>query len=269
MADLFTAQNLAAFATLLLLEVVLGVDNVIFISILSNKLAPEQRTRARTTGIALAVVTRIILLLSITVIMRLTAPLITLFGNGLSGRDLILIIGGLFLIGKSVHEIHDKLEAAEHVEGQKVPAHATFTSVLIQIVLMDIIFSLDSVITAVGISGELPIMIAAVIVAAVVMVVFAGPISNFVDKHPTMKMLALAFLIMIGAVLVLEGWNAEAAHDLQIKNYVYFAMAFAFLLEMLNMRLRPAPEPVKLRNQPTLAPPMMPDTHIEMASDVY
>lgn len=269
MAELFTAEHLVAFVTLLVLEIVLGVDNVIFISILAGKLPPEQRARARALGIGLAVVTRILLLLSITFIMRLTTPIITVLGNGLSGRDLILLIGGLFLIGKSVHEIHDKLEAHEHVEGQ-VRQHASFSAVIIQIVLMDIIFSLDSVITAVGISGELAIMITAVIVAAGVMIAFAGPISNFVEKHPTMKMLALAFLIMIGAVLVFEGWNSEAAHELHIKNYVYFAMAFAFVIEMLNMRLRKsAAEPVKLHNQPSLNQAMLPDTNIEMASDVY
>jgi predicted tellurium resistance membrane protein TerC len=268
MADLFSAENLIAFATLLLLEIVLGVDNVIFISILSGKLPPAQRPRARTIGIGLAVITRILLLLSITFIMRLTEPIITVFGNGLSGRDLILLIGGLFLIGKSVHEIHDKLDASEHVEG-RAAVHASFGAVIVQIVLMDIIFSLDSVITAVGISGELPIMIAAVLVAAGVMIVFAGAISKFVEEHPSMKILALAFLIMIGAVLVMEGWNEEAAAELGVKSYVYFAMAFAFALEMINMRLRKAEEPVKLRNQPTLNPPMLPDTHVEMASDIY
>lgn len=268
MAELFSAEHLVAFITLLALEIVLGVDNVIFISILAGKLPPEQRARARAMGIGLAVITRILLLLSISFIMRLTTPILTIFGNGLSGRDLILLIGGLFLIGKSVHEIHDKLEAHEHVEGQ-AKIHASFTAVIIQIVLMDIIFSLDSVITAVGISGELAIMITAVVVAAGVMIAFAGPISNFVEKHPTMKMLALSFLIMIGAVLVFEGWNSTAAHELHIKNYVYFAMAFAFVIEMLNMRLRKNAEPVKLHNQPSLNTAMLPDTNIEMASDVY
>jgi predicted tellurium resistance membrane protein TerC len=269
MADLFTAQNLVALLTLLALEIVLGVDNVIFISILASRLPAHQRARARTIGITLAVVTRVLLLLSITFIMGLTAPVVTIFGNGLSWRDLILIVGGLFLIAKSVHEIHDKLEASEHVEGRAGTGAASFNGVIIQIVLMDIIFSLDSVITAVGISGELPIMITAVVIAAGVMVVFAGVIGDFVEKHPTMKILALSFLIMIGAVLVIEGWNAEAAHALHIKNYVYFSMAFAFVIQLLNMRLRPSPEPVRLKNHPSMKTAMLPETNIEMAGDIY
>ncbi|MEZ4616191.1 MAG: TerC family protein [Caldilineaceae bacterium] len=252
MDALFTTDNIVALLTLLALEIVLGIDNVIFIAILSAKLPIEQQPRARSTGIALAVITRILLLLGITWIMRLTAPLLTIFSNPLSGRDLILLIGGLFLIGKSTYEIHEKLEAEDHDSTAKVVA--SFAAVVIQIVLVDIVFSLDSVITAVGISGNLWIMVTAVVIASGVMLTFAGAISSFVERHPTMKVLALAFLILIGAMLVIEGWNAEAAHELHLKNYAYFAMAFSFIVELVNMQLRKrAPDPVHLRNQPTLS----------------
>jgi len=251
MAELFTTQNLVALFTLLALEIVLGIDNVIFIAILSSKLPVEQQARARTTGIALAVITRILLLLSITFIMRLTAPFFTILGNGLSGRDLILLVGGLFLIGKSTFEIHEKLEAVEH-QNTTARAVSSFTAVIIQIVLVDIIFSLDSVITAVGISDQLWVMVTAILVAAGVMLTFAGAISSFVERHPTMKILALAFLILIGALLVVEGWNPEAAHELHLKNYAYFAMAFSVLIEFINLRLRSSSQPVQLHNRPSL-----------------
>jgi predicted tellurium resistance membrane protein TerC len=251
MDALFTADNLVAFLTLLALEIVLGIDNVIFIAILSAKLPVAEQARARTTGITIAVVTRILLLLAISWIMRLTAPLFTLAGNSLSGRDLILLIGGLFLIGKSTYEIHEKLEAAEHSRTAKVVA--SFAAVVAQIILIDIVFSLDSVITAVGISGNLWVMVPAVVLAAGVMLFFAGAISTFVEQHPTMKVLALAFLILIGSMLVIEGWNAEAAHDLHLKNYAYFAMAFSFIVELVNLQLRKkAEQPVQLHNQPSL-----------------
>ena len=233
-----------ALLTLLALEIVLGIDNVIFIAILSSKLPIDQQARARTTGIALAVITRILLLFGISWIMTLTQPLWTIFNNELSGRDLILLIGGLFLIGKSTYEIHEKLEAAEHSSATKTMA--TFAAVIIQIIL-------DSVITAVGISNHIEIMVTAVVVAAVVMLAFAGAISGFVERHPTMKVLALSFLILIGSMLVIEGWNSEAAHEMHLKNYAYFAMAFSFLVEMVNLRLRkPSQAPVQLHNQPTL-----------------
>lgn len=251
MAELFTTESLIALFTLLALEIVLGIDNVIFIAILSSKLPVEQQARARTTGIALAVITRVLLLLSITFIMRLTAPFFTVLGNGISGRDLILLVGGLFLIGKSTFEIHEKLEAVEH-QNASARAVSSFTAVIIQIVLVDIIFSLDSVITAVGISNHLWVMITAIIVAAIVMLTFAGTISSFVERHPTMKILALAFLILIGALLVVEGWNPEAAHELHLKNYAYFAMAFSVLIEFINLRLRGTAQPVHLHNRPTL-----------------
>ena len=251
MEQLFAFDNLVALLTLLALEIVLGIDNVIFIAILSSKLPVEQQARARTTGISLAVITRILLLFGISWIMTLTQPLFALFNNELSGRDLILLIGGLFLIGKSTYEIHEKLEAAEHSKTAKVIA--SFTAVIIQIVLVDIVFSLDSVITAVGISNHIEIMVTAVVLAAVVMLTFAGAISGFVERHPTMKVLALAFLILIGSMLVIEGWNAEAAHEMHLKNYAYFAMAFSFLVEMVNLRMRKqSTAPVQLHNQPTL-----------------
>lgn len=268
MADYFSVNNLVAFITLLALEIVLGIDNVIFIAILSGKLPEAERGTARTVGISLAVITRILLLLAITWVMRLTQPLFTIFGHGISGRDLILLVGGVFLIAKSVHELHSKLEEETHERG--APRSATFWSVIAQIVILDIVFSLDSVITAVGISGNLAIMIPAVVVAAGVMLFAAGAISNFVEHHPTMKILALAFLILIGVVLVIEGWNADAAHEMHIKNYAYFAMAFAVAIEFINMRFRTkAPDPVHLRNQPSMSDALLPDTNIEMASDVY
>ena len=268
MADLFTTQNLVAFVTLLVLEIVLGIDNIIFIAILTGKLPPAQQPRARQVGIGLAVITRLLLLFSITWVMRLTTPLFTILGNGISGRDLILLVGGVFLIGKSVHEIHDKLEVEDHSRAAKVKAG--FAAVIIQIVLIDIIFSLDSVITAVGISGNLWVMVPAVIVAAGVMLFFSGPVSRFVEHHPTMKILALAFLILIGVMLVIEGWNPEMAHEMHLKNYAYFAMAFAFAIEMINIRVRrKEAAPVKLHNQPTLEQAALPDSAVEWASDVY
>lgn len=247
----FTAQDFVALLSLTALEIVLGIDNVIFIAILAAKLPLEQQARARTVGIALAVITRVLLLLSIAWIMGLTAPLLTILTNPISGRDLILLAGGLFLIGKSTFEIHEKIEAAEHT--RVAPALATFTSVVFQIIVIDIVFSLDSVITAVGISGNLMVMIPAIIVAAALMLFSAGAISRFVERHPTMKMLALAFLISIGVLLVFEGWNPEAAHDLHLRNYIYFAMAFSLTVELLNMRLRGKAEPVHLHNRPSLA----------------
>ncbi|MCC9075315.1 TerC family protein [Litorilinea aerophila] len=252
MDELFTAQNLIALLTLTALEIVLGIDNVIFIAILAGKLPEHQRARARTLGIGLAVVTRILLLLTITWIMRLTYPLFSLLGNDLSGRDLILLLGGLFLIGKSTFEIHEKLEAVEHGSAARV-AVASLAAVIAQVVLIDVVFSLDSVITAVGISGNLWVMIPAILVAAVVMVAFAGAIGRFVEQHPTMKILALAFLILIGTLLVIEGWNSELVHQYHLKNYAYFAMAFSFIVEMINIRVRKQAEPISLHNRPRVA----------------
>lgn len=255
---LLSTENLIALLTLLALEIVLGIDNVIFIAILSGKLPEEQQARARTTGIALAVIMRILLLLSIRWIMTLTEPLFSIFSFDISGRDLILLIGGLFLIGKSTYEIHEKLEIHEdHAGAAKVAA--SFAAVIVQIVLVDLVFSLDSVITAVGITNELLIMIIAVLVAAVVMLVFAGAISRFVEEHPTMKILALAFLILIGFILVIEGLNPEMAHELHIKNYAYFAMAFSLLVEVVNMRYRRAARVTKERTPVKINQPHLPE----------
>ncbi len=248
MAELFTAENLIALLTLTSLEIVLGIDNVIFIAILSGKLPQEQQARARTVGISLAVIMRVLLLLAIGWVMGLTAPFFNIFSNPISGRDLILLAGGLFLIGKSTYEIHERLEAEDHSREKR--AAATFASVIAQVVLIDIVFSLDSVITAVGMSGVLAVMIPAVLIAAVVMLVFAGAISRFVERHPTFKILALAFLVLIGTLLVVEGWNSELAHELHLRNYIYFAMAFSVIIELINVRVRNQGTPVKLHNQP-------------------
>ena len=230
-----------AFATLTVLELVLGIDNVIFISILSGKLPAEQQKRARLIGLTLALVMRVLLLFSLSWIIGLTAPLFNVFGKDISGRDLVLLIGGLFLIAKSTHEIHGSLEGEEGSASKKV--YASFASVIIQITLLDIVFSLDSVITAVGMVNNLWIMIAAVVISIIAMMLFAGPIGSFVQRHPTVKMLALAFLLLIGVTLVAEGAGQHIS-----KGYIYFAMAFSVLVEILNMRLRKKADPVHLHN---------------------
>jgi predicted tellurium resistance membrane protein TerC len=227
-----------AFLTLVALELVLGVDNVIFISILAGKLPQDQQQRARTTGIALAVITRILLLFSISWIIGLTEPFFSVAGFNISGRDLVLIVGGLFLIWKSVHEIHQKLEGTEGHATAKVAA--AFWSVIVQIMLLDIVFSLDSVITAVGMVDHIEIMVAAVIIAALVMVFSARPLGDFVERHPTVKMLALSFLLLIGFTLIVEGLHQHIP-----KGYIYFAMGFSVLVEMLNLRIRGS-QPVTL-----------------------
>ncbi len=249
MAELFTAENLVALLTLTALEIVLGIDNVIFIAILSGKLPEHQQERTRTLGIAAAVITRLLLLFSITWVMRLSTDLFRVFENGLSGRDLILLAGGLFLIAKSTAEIHEKLDLSGGHEEKRVKA-VTMAGVIVQIMIIDVIFSLDSVITAVGISGELWVMVPAILVAAAMMLFFAGAISRFVERHPSMKILALAFLILIGTLLVVEGWNPEDAHELRLKNYAYFAMFFSIAIEMLNIRVRGKADPVVLHNVP-------------------
>lgn len=236
-----------AFATLTLLELVLGIDNVIFISILSGKLPKEQQARARYIGLALALVMRVILLMSLSWVIGLTEPLFTILGRGLSGKDLVLLIGGLFLIAKSTHEIHGSLEG-EDGEGSR-KSYAGFVGVIVQIVLLDIVFSLDSVITAVGMisttygDNGIWIMITAVVISIVAMMLFAGPIGEFVQRHPTIKMLALSFLLLIGVMLVAEGF-----HQTIPKGYIYFAMAFSVVVEILNMRLRKSSKPVNLHN---------------------
>ena len=220
-----------AFGTLLALEVVLGIDNVIFISILAGRLPPSEQKRARTTGLALAVVTRVALLSSLAFLAKLTTTLFTFRTREVTGRDLVLVLGGVFLLAKSTHEIHAKVEGTEHTTEAK--RRSTFASVVLQILLLDIVFSLDSVITAVGIVDQLPIMIAAVVVATAIMIAAAGTISGFVDRHPTVKVLALSFLLLVGFTLVIEGLDHHVP-----KGYVYFAMAFSMFVEMLNVRLR-------------------------------
>jgi predicted tellurium resistance membrane protein TerC len=229
-----------AFTTLTVLEIVLGIDNIIFISILAGKLPVHQQQRARLLGLALAMIMRVLLLLALAWIIRLTFPLFTALGQEISGRDLILVIGGLFLVAKSTYEIHERLEGEHGRKSAKVPP--TFAVVLVQIMLLDMVFSLDSVITAVGMVREVGVMIAAVVVAILFMMAFAGPISRFVERHPTVKMLALSFLLLIGVTLIAEGFEQHIS-----KGYIYFAMAFSVMVEMLNLKVRGRPtEPVKL-----------------------
>jgi len=237
--NLMSIDSAISLLTLALMEIVLGIDNIIFISILAGKLPAEQQARARRLGLGLALVTRVALLCSLAWMMRLTTPLFSVLGHGVSGRDLILLVGGLFLIGKSTHEIHGKLEGEDGSASAKVAP--SFAAVIVQILLLDIVFSLDSVITAVGMASEIAVMIAAVIIAVIVMLVFAGPISAFVDRHPTIKMLALSFLLLIGVTLVADGLG----HHIP-KGYIYFSMAFSLGVEMLNLRMRARRRPVEL-----------------------
>lgn len=241
--------------TLTVLEIVLGIDNIVFISILSGKLPQEQQSKGRTVGLGLAMITRVLLLLSLNWIMTLTAPLFNM-GDwinvtnkdlleklAISGRDLILIIGGLFLIYKSTHEIHEKLEGEE--EETSVKKTYSFTGVIIQILILDIVFSLDSVITAVGMANEIWVMIAAVIIAVIVMMFSSSAISSFVNDHPTVKMLALSFLLLIGVSLLAEGFEQHIP-----KGYIYFAMAFSVLVEVLNLKMKRKSKPIHLRQTP-------------------
>jgi len=242
LAELFTSENLIALLTLSSLEIVLGIDNIVFISILCSKLPHHQQAKARRIGLLLAMGMRIALLLAISWVIGLTAPLFTLpvLEQEISGRDLILLFGGLFLVGKATWEIHDKLEGGDHARA--APRAASFASILVQIVLLDVVFSLDSVITAVGLARAIEVMIAAVVIAVVVMMVFAGRISDFIDRHPTFKMLALSFLLLIGVVLIADGFEQHVS-----KGYIYFAMAFSLFVEILNIRIRKAGEaPVHL-----------------------
>jgi predicted tellurium resistance membrane protein TerC len=230
-----------ALATLTALEIVLGIDNIIFISILAGKLPVNQQDKARKVGLGLAMFIRIALLMSLAWMIKLTSPLFTVVGNEISGRDIILIVGGLFLLAKSTHEIHGKLEGEEG--GSSARVAPTFSGVIVQILLLDIVFSLDSVITAVGMVEHLWIMITAVVVAVGVMLFAAAPISNFVDRHPTIKMLALSFLLLIGMALIAEGFDQHIP-----KGYIYFAMAFSVFVEMLNIRMRKKAKPVHLHH---------------------
>lgn len=234
-------QTWIALLTLTALEIVLGIDNIIFISILAGKLPEDQQDRGRKIGLLMAMLTRILLLFSLAWLTRLTAPIFFVGTHGVAGRDLILIIGGLFLLGKSTVEIHDKLEGAEGQASAKVKA--SFTAVIVQIMLLDIVFSLDSVITAVGMADELAVMVTAVIIAVLVMLYASGPISDFVHERPTLKILALSFLLLIGVSLMAEG-----LHFTIPKGYTYFAMGFSFFVEILNQKLRDREKnPIKLR----------------------
>ena len=236
MAELFTSENAIALLTLAGLEIVLGIDNIVFISILVAKLPAERQAAARRIGLLLAMGMRIALLLAISWVMGLTQPLFAIFEHAFTGRDLILLVGGLFLVAKATWEIHDKLEGSEH--GAASVKAASFGQVLTQIVLLDVVFSLDSVITAVGMASDVRIMIAAVVIAVLVMMVSAGSISAFIEKHPTMKMLALSFLLLIGVVLIADGFGQHVS-----KGYIYFAMAFSLFVEILNIRIRRRIEP--------------------------
>ena len=243
---IFTPEGWIAVATLTALEIVLGVDNIIFISILSGKLPKSEQARARFMGLALALIGRVMLLLSLAWIMRLTEPLFTVLSQAISGRDLILLGGGLFLLAKATHEIHSKLEGESSEESGG--AGVTFASVLAQIFVLDLVFSLDSVITAVGMVDDVQIMITAIVVAILFMMVSAGAVSDFIGKHPTVKMLALSFLLMVGVALIAEGFDVHIP-----RGYIYFSMAFSVFVEMLNLRLRSKKrDPVQLRETPSL-----------------
>jgi predicted tellurium resistance membrane protein TerC len=244
MAWLTSAEGWIALLTLTVLEIVLGVDNIIFISILAGKLPESQRARARRVGLSLAMFIRIALLLSITWVMGLTRPLFSAFAHAVSGRDLILLVGGLFLIGKSTLEIHEKLEGPES-EGGTARAANSFAGVIVQILLLDIVFSLDSVITAVGMADDVSIMITAVVIAVLVMLVSSGAIGDFVERHPTVKILALSFLLLIGVSLTAEGAGQHVP-----KGYIYFAMGFSVFVEAINLRIRSKhTEPVHLHSK--------------------
>jgi predicted tellurium resistance membrane protein TerC len=228
---IFDPQVWVALVSLTAIEIVLGIDNIVFIAILASRLPPGKRDRARVLGLALAMITRIALLFSLTLLMRLTAPLFSVLGREISGRDLILLAGGLFLLAKATSEIHDKLESAQETSPRA--RAATFTGVIVQIALLDIVFSFDSVVTAIGLAEHLGVMVTAIVIAIIFMMAFSGSVTRFIDHHPTIKMLALSFLLLIGLSLVAD------ALDMHIpKGYIYFAMAFSVFVEMLNLRLR-------------------------------
>ena len=250
MEQLFTTEALISLLTLVLMEVVLGIDNVIFVSIVMNRLPPHKRTQARRIWMFTAIGVRVILLLCIGYIVKAKSPLFFIGSHGISLRDLIMLGGGLFLLIKTTREIHHKLEGDEeemNIKGGDKKA-VSLLNVVGQIIVIDMVFSFDSIITAVGLAQHIPIMIIAVIIAMIIMFLFAPRISDFIHKHPTLKMLALSFLVMVGAILIIEGWDAEKTEELHLKNYVYFAMAFSFGVEMLNMAMRKkTAKPVELR----------------------
>jgi predicted tellurium resistance membrane protein TerC len=230
---LFSTENLIALLTLSALEIVLGIDNIVFIAILTAKLPPEKQDRARKVGLLLAMGMRILLLLAISWVMGLVEPLFNIAGKSISGKDLILLGGGLFLIAKSTYEIHERMEEAGHSASMAASkAAASFAAIIVQILLLDMVFSLDSVITAVGMASNVKIMIAAVVLAVIVMMAFAGPVGRFVENHPTIKILALSFLLLIGVMLVAEGFGSHVE-----KGYIYFAMGFSLFVEMINLRI--------------------------------
>ena len=232
--EIFTLENVAALVSLTALEIVLGVDNIVFIAILVAKLPKERQELTRRVGLGVAMITRILLLLTISWIMLLTEPLFSVAGHTFSGRDIILLIGGLFLMWKATHEIHEKIEGAGESDVSALPRTKSFMAVISQIVILDIVFSLDSVITAVGMSNNITVMIAAIVIAVGVMLIFAKRISDFIEEHPTFKMLALSFLLLVGIVLVVDGFGGHVE-----RGYIYVAMAFSFAVELLNMKSRP------------------------------
>lgn len=257
MTDLLTIDALISLLTLSLLEVILGIDNVIFVSIIIGRLPKLQQQRARRVWVVFGILTRSILLFLLGWLLEQRGkPLFTLFDRGFDLASLVMIVGGLFLLVKTVNEIHHKLEGDEAGrQGDAKSQSGSFAKAMFQIILVDMVFSFDSVITASGVAKHLAVMILAVIIAMIVMFLFSERIANFIHKHPTLKMLALSFLVLIGVVLIVEGWDAAKAHDLHLKNYVYFAMAFSFAVEMLNMRMRKKTTPVALRS------PMPEDRH--------
>jgi len=244
MLEWLTAEHLAALVTLTALEIVLGIDNIVFIAILTGRLDPAVRGRAQRLGLLAAMGTRIALLLGISWLMGLTRPLFQVFERDFSGKDLILLAGGLFLLAKATHEIHAKLEGPAQTARHATRSAASFGAVIVQIMLIDIVFSLDSVITAVGMARHVGVMIAAIVAAVLVMMLFAAPLSAWVERHPTLKMLALAFLLLIGVMLVAEG-----CHQHINRGYIYFAMAFAVAVELLNLRVRRLHDPVRLHGR--------------------
>ncbi len=251
MEYLFSADALISLLTLTVLEVVLGVDNVIFVSIIMGRMPKNQQLKARRTWMFTGIAVRVLLLIALGwLISQKGKPLFEVFGKGFDLASLVMLAGGLFLIYKTVKEIHHKLEGEEeHLQQGTASKSASFGSAIGQIILVDMIFSFDSIITAVGIAKHIEVMIIAVVIAMIIMFLFSQKIANFIGKHPTLKMLALSFLVMVGFVLIVEGWAGEAAEDLHLKNYVYFAMAFSFIVELLNMRIRKSSsKPVHLRS---------------------
>lgn len=244
MEGIFTSEILISLFTLTLLEVVLGIDNIIFISILSNKLPPDQEPKARNIGLLLALILRLILLGGISIIIGLQETLFQLLGKDISGKDLILLVGGLFLIAKSTTEIHGKLEGEDESAHKPKSGNSALVSTVIQIGLINLVFSFDSILTAIGLVKEIWVMMAAVLGSTAIMYFFAKPVNDFINKHPTFKILALSFLIMIGFLLAMEAFDVHVD-----KSYIYFAMAFSFVIELLNMKIRKKTEPVQLRNQ--------------------